>query len=85
MLPKKPFSKLTGYLAAFTGYIAGIGFDTLKDSLDNYMPVVVADPLAHLLLGVCGLVVLFSHSANGAGGQGSPNTPKSLTSNLTRR
>lgn len=82
---KKPFSKLTGYLAAFTGYIAGVGFDTLKDSLDNYMPVVVADPLAHLLLGICGIVVLLSHSANGTGGSTAPSAPKSLISNLTRR
>lgn len=82
---KKPFSKLTGYLAAITTYVAGVGFETLKDTLDNYIPVAVADPLAHALFGLCALVVLMSHAANGTGGSTAPNADKSLTSNLTRR
>jgi hypothetical protein len=82
---KKPFSKLTGYLAAITVYVAGMGFDTLKDTLDNYIPIVVADPLAHFLFGLCVIVGLLSHAVNGTGGSTAPNADKSLTSNLTRR
>ena len=82
---KKPFSKLTGYLAAGTTYIAAMGFDTLKDTLDNYIPVAIAVPVAHFLFGLCVLVVLLAHSANGTGGSTAPNADKSLMSNMTRR
>ena len=81
----KPFSKLTGFLAAITAYVAAQSHAVLVDSLDNFMPVVLAAPVAHILLGVCLLVTYFSHSGNGTGGASSPNAPKSLLSNLTRR
>jgi hypothetical protein len=82
---KKPFSKIVGYLSALTTLVAATSHESLVSTLDNVMPVAFADPVAHVVLGVCVLITLFSHSANGAGGASSPNAPKSLTSNLMKR
>lgn len=81
----KPFSKLVGLLSAGVTYVAAQNHDVLVNTLDNFMPVVLADPIAHLLLGASILIVYLSHAGNGAGGAKSPNAEKSLTSNMTSR
>lgn len=65
----RPYSKIINLIATFATVVGGLSKEAIISFLTPFFGADFAQPVTLIIIGICGVISLFSHAMNGTGGE----------------